>query len=630
MLYGVVWCGIMVVEVCIFMKLWYDRKSKDPTYFVQMGIRNGKKVTTRNIERIGKHSALLKISDDPLQYAKDYVKRYNENLKSEKVELSLSVDLKEKLKNNGEEVSKSLEKNVGYLYIKNIYDQLGMKEFFDKLCQGRKISFDMNIINMILTCARIIDPGSKLYTSNHLHRYYGDHDFDYQHIHRFMEEFYDHYDEYIKTLFENSSAIHQRDNSVCYFDCTNFYFEKEEEDEDVYDEVTGELIKGLLKYGISKENRSSPIVQMGLFMDGDGIPLSMCINSGSDNESLCAVPAEEKLLEMFQNKSIVYCSDAGLGYANTRLYNSCSGRKFIVTQSVKKLSAIHRQALFNDFDWKYLSSDEDASLEFMKSFDRKDQDNLKYYNDFIYKVIDCDKQVDTGLEEIRLLKNGRSRKVKAKGTLKQRVIITYSRKMAEYQKNVRNRQIEKAKDYLKYRDPEDLRKNQNDFRRFIKKKSGSRSEYEIDLKRIEEEGKYDGYYGLATNIFDESVKDIIEVSSRRYKIEDLFRVMKTYFDGRPVHHRKEVKIKIHFLICFTALLIQRLIEVKLDEKGKHFSTGKIIENLRNMNVLSVEDVYYQAAYTGSDCLNALEEVFHLELDRKYYLPKQLNKLARNR
>ena len=610
------------------MKLWYDRKSKDPTYFLQMGIRNGKKVTTKNIERIGKHSQLLNICDDPLQYAKDYVRKYNENLKTEKIDINLSVSLNEKLKNNGDDVSKSAFRNIGYFYIKNIYDQLGMKQFFDDLTKGRKITFDMNAINLILCASRIIDPGSKLYTANHLERFYGDHQISYQHIHRFMEELYDHYDEYIETVFENSGNIHQRDTSVCYFDCTNFYFEKEEEDEDVYDEVTGELIKGLLKYGVSKEHRPNPIVQMGLFMDSDGIPLSMCINSGSDNESLCAVPAEEKLLKMFKNKSIIYCSDAGLGYANTRLYNNCSGRKFIVTQSIKKLSDVYKEAVFNDYDWKYLSDDSKGSLEFMKSFDKKNEDNLRYYNDFLYKEIEVDKEVDTGLEEIKALKNGKSKKVKVKGTLKQKIIITYSRKMAEYQKNIRNRQIERAKDFLKYSDPDEIKRNPNDFRRFIKKVSGSKGSYELDLSKIQEEGKFDGYYALATNIFNEKAKDIIEVSSRRYKIEDCFRVMKTYFDGRPVHHRKEIKIKVHFLFCFTALLIQRLIEVKLDKTGKHFTTAQIIENLQNMNVLSIEDAYYQAAYTGSECLTALEEVFDLNLDRKYYLSKDLNKLSK--
>ena len=610
------------------MKLWYDRKSKDPMYFVQMGIRNGKKVTTKNIERIGKHSELLKISDNPLEYAKEYVRKYNENLKNERIDISLSVNLNEKLKNNGDEYSISTFKNIGYLYLKNIYDHLGLSEFFNEISNDRKLSFNMNAINLILSISRIIDPGSKLYTYNHIHKYYGEYDFTYQHIHRFMKELYDHYDEYIETLFENSNKVISRDTSVCYFDCTNFYFEKEDEDEDIYDEVTGELIKGLLKYGVSKEHRPNPIVQMGLFMDGDGIPLSMCINSGSDNESLCAIPAEEKLIKMFKNKSIIYCSDAGLGYANTRLYNNCSGRKFIVTQSIKKLSDTYKEAIFNDYDWKYLSNDKKGSLEFMKSFDKNSNDNLKYYNDFIYKEFEVDKQVDTGLEEIKILKNNKSKKVKVKGTLKQRVIVTYSRKMAEYQKNIRDRQVERANNLLKYSNPDEIKRNQNDYRRFIKKTNGSKNNYELDLLKIEEEGKYDGYYCLATNIFDEKVKNIIEVSSRRYKIEDCFRVMKSYFDGRPVYHRKDIKIKVHFLFCFTALLIQRLIEVKLDKANHHFSTGKIIENLQNMNILNVEDAYYQSAYTGSDCLSALEEVFNLNLDKKYYLPKDLNKLSK--
>lgn len=181
-------------------------------------------------------------------------------------------------------------------------------------------------------------------------------------------------------ILEASNNIIKRNTSVCYFDCTNFYFEKEEEDEDTIDDVTGEVIKGLLKYGVSKEHRPNPIVQMGLFKDGDGIPLSMCINPGSDNESLCAVPAETKMLKMFEDKDIIYCSDAGLGYANTRIFiNDMGGRKFVETQSVKKLSEVVKLAVFNDYDYRFSGDRKKCSVEFMKSFDRTSTENRKYY-----------------------------------------------------------------------------------------------------------------------------------------------------------------------------------------------------------------------------------------------------------
>lgn len=609
------------------MKLNYDRKSKDPTYFIQVGIRNGKKVTTKNVERIGKHSELLKITDDPLEYAKQRVKEYNENIKNSKVEYNITVNFDDKVINQGNTVSKSTCKNTGYFYLKELYSSLGISDFFDKVCSGRKIAFNPNMINMVLTFSRILDPGSKMHTLKNLTGFYGDFDFSHQDILRFMDILEENYDEYISHLFESSNKVIKRNTSVCYFDCTNFYFEKESEDEDVYDEITGELIKGLLKYGVSKEHRPNPIVQMGLFMDGDGIPLSMCINPGSDNESLCAVPAEKKMLKMFENQDIIYCSDAGLGYNDTRLFNDFGGRKFVVTQSIKKLNNILKQAVFNDYDYRFSQDGKPASLETMKTFDRTLQENRKYYDGYIYKSIPVDKLVDLGLFEVKQYKNEKTKKVKSKGNLKQRIIVTYSRKMAEYQKTVRNRQIERAKKILANMDPDNFKKGPNDVTRFIKSDKEKKNYY-LDEARIEEEAKYDGFYAVATNIFDMKETEVLDIQSRRYKIEDCFRVLKTNFSSRPVYHRKENRIKAHFLICYTALLIYRLLEVKLDRNKTHFTTEQIIETLQNMNVVNCSDMYYQACYTGSDVLDSLEQLFDLKLNRKYYQPKTLNKFKK--
>lgn len=615
------------VQGAFLMKLNYDRKSKDPTYFIQVGIRNGKKVTTKNVERIGKHSELLKITDNPLEYARQKVKEYNDNLKNSRVEYNITIHFDDKVINRGNIVSRSTCRNIGYLYLKEIYSSLKLSGFFEKVCSDRRIAFHPDMINMVLAFSRILDPGSKLHTLKNLSHFYGDFDFSHQDILRFMDILEENYDEYLSHLFESSNKVIKRNTSVCYFDCTNFYFEKETEDEDVYDEITGELIKGLLKYGVSKEHRPNPIVQMGLFMDADGIPLSMCINPGSDNESLCAVPAEKKMLKMFENKDIIYCADAGLGYNDARVFNDFGGRKFVVTQSVKKLSDVLKQAVFNDFDYRFSQDGRPMSLEAMKSFDRTLMENRKYYDGYIYKSIMVDKPVDLGLFEIRQSKNGKTRKVKSKGTLKQRIIVTYSRKMAEYQKTVRNRQIERAKKILTAMDPENFKKGPHDVTRFIKSDKEKKN-YSLDEARIEEEAKYDGFYAVATNIFDMKETEVLDIQSRRYQIEDCFRILKTNFSSRPVYHHKENRIKAHFLICYTALLIYRLLEVKLDRNKTHFTTGQIIETLQNMNVVNCSDMYYQSCYTGSDVLDSLEQLFDLKLNRKYYLPKTLNKLKK--
>ena len=613
------------------MKLNYDKKSKDPTYFIQMGIRNGKKTTTKNVARIGKHSELLKITDDPLTYAKEQVKKYNEEYnEKKKVSLDLKIDFAQKLKASNDIESKSTNSNIGYFFLQQIYHDLKIKSFFDKITADTKIKFDPNLVNRFLTVARIISPDSKLGTSQNLNYFYEKPEFDYVHILRTMDILADHYDEYITHLFEKSCDVIKRDTSVCFYDCSNYYFEIEDNDEDYVDEVTGEIIKGLRKYGISKEHRPNPIVEMGLFMDRDGIPLSMCITSGSDNEQTTAIPLEKKLTEMFRGKKFIYCADAGLGSLNIRNFNSMGGRAFIVTQSIKKLSDAMKKAVFSDIDYQLLSDNSSITLKQMKSFDKTDEKNLRLYNDKAYKIIQADKAFDCGLYEEKICKNGVVRKVKSKTIIPQKIIITFSRKMMEYQRYIRNRQIERAKKILKNLDPDTYKKGPNDVTRFIKRKSKTTSGeevtelYEIDQSVIEEEEKYDGFYAIATNL-DDPAKDIIEISSNRYKIEDCFRVLKTNLSARPVFHQKRERIISHFLICYTALLIYRILEKKLNTTNTHFTTENIIETLRNMNVANIEDMCYMSTYTCSQVVTELNAVINLGLDKKYYQPKYLNK-----
>ena len=613
------------------MKLNYDRKSKDPTYFIQLGVRNGKKTTTKNVARIGKHSELLKITDDPLSYAKEQVKKYNEEYKKEnKVSLDIKVDFAEKIKAAGKLTSQSTLLNIGYFFLQQIYHDLDVASFFKKATADTKTGFDPNLVNRFMTYGRILDPDSKRGTHQNLGRYYEQPDFEYVHILRTMDIIQENYDEYISHLFEKSCSIVKRDTSVCFYDCTNYYFEVETDDDDYVDEVTGEILKGLRKYGPSKEHRPNPIVEMGLFMDSDGIPLSMCITSGSDNEQTTAVPLEEKLTKMFHGKKFIYCADAGLGSLNIRNFNSMGGRAFVVTQSVRKLSKQMQEAVFNDYDYRLLSTDQTVTLKHMKDFDRFKEENKGLYNDHAYKIISADKAFDVGLYEEKVCKNGKVRKVKSKATLHQKIIVSFSRKMMEYQRHIRNRQIERAKQLLKNLDPETYKKGPHDVTRFIKRTSTAKSgekvtdRYEINQSVIDEEEKYDGFYAVATNL-DDSAKDIFDISKNRYKIEDCFRVMKTNLSARPVYHHKRDRIIAHFMICYTALLIYRILEKKLNLHGTHFTVNNVIETLKNMDVANIEDMCYMSAYTSSEVCTALNAIIDLGLDKKYYQPKELNK-----
>ena len=609
------------------MKLYYDKRLKDPTYYIQQGFRNGKKTTTKNIKRLGKHSELLLITDNPLEYAKNEVKKMNEEYRSGRSEFIVTMDFNERIPSTDSPCSNSTSLNIGYLYLKDIYAKLNLSDFFKSVSSDRKITYDCNKICQFLTYARILDPASKYGTYDKLDTYYEKPQVEYQHMIRFLDILDRNSDKYLKHLFDNSENIVKRDTSVMYYDCTNYFFETEKPDEEIVDEVTGEIILGLRQFGISKENKTSPIVEMGLIMDSRGIPISMCIHPGNTNEQLTAVPLEKEVIKMTGNKKFIYCADAGLGSYNIRKFNDMGGRAYIVTQSVKKLGQEIKDIVFNDSNYRLLSNDDAITLKEMRTFDKKDANNLSLYNDFAYKVIPANTPMDTGLYEEKVYKNGRTKKVKAKGTLHQYIIVTFSRKMMEYQRTIRERQLERAKKLLRLKDPEKIKKGPNDIRRFLKNTSSDTANYVLDMDKIHEEEKYDGFYAVATNL-DDSAKDILAVAQNRYKIEDCFRIMKTNFDARPVFLRKPERIRAHFLICYTALLIYRLMECKLDDNLTHVTTSNLIKTLRNMNVVNMDDMYYKSIYSGSQALDALERCFELQLNRKYYRPSDLNKIVK--
>ena len=609
------------------MKLYYDKRLKDPTYYIQQGFRNGKKTTTKNIKRLGKHSELLLITDDPLEYAKNEVKKMNEEYRSGRSEFIVTMDFNERIPSTDSPCSNSTSLNIGYLYLKDIYAKLNLSDFFKSVSSDRKITYDCNKICQFLTYARILDPASKYGTYDKLDTYYEKPQVEYQHMIRFLDILDRNSDKYLKHLFDNSENIVKRDTSVMYYDCTNYFFETEKPDEEIVDEVTGEIILGLRQFGISKENKTSPIVEMGLIMDSRGIPISMCIHPGNTNEQLTAVPLEKEVIRMTGNKKFIYCADAGLGSYNIRKFNDMGGRAYIVTQSVKKLGQEIKDIVFNDSNYRLLSNDDAITLKEMRTFDKKDANNLSLYNDFAYKVIPANTAMDTGLYEEKVYKNGRTKKVKTKGTLHQYIIVTFSRKMMEYQRTIRERQLERAKKLLRLKDPEKIKKGPNDIRRFLKNTSSDTANYVLDMDKIHEEEKYDGFYAVATNL-DDSAKDILAVAQNRYKIEDCFRIMKTNFDARPVFLRKPERIRAHFLICYTALLIYRLMECKLDDNLTHVTTSNLIKTLRNMNVVNMDDMYYKSIYSGSQALDALVRCFELQLNRKYYRPSDLNKIVK--
>ena len=504
------------------MKLSYNRNSKNPIYYISQSIRNGKKTTSFNVCKIGKHSELLAQGiENPLEYAKNQVKKYNNSLLEEKVSYSIDINFEEKVSPSVENTSKSLSSNIGYFYLQHFYSKLKIKNLLNDISKDRKFNFNLNDITRFLVFDRILYPKSKLATVNNLNFYYEKPEFSHQNVLRAMDVLSDNYDLFLNHLFTESNNIVKRDTSVCYYDCTNYYFEIESPDEQYFDDVTGEYLYGLRQYGPSKEHRPNPIVEMGLFMDKDGIPITMGLFPGNMNEQKTVANLETKMIKSLNNKKLIYCGDAGLGSASIRTFNDMGGRAFIVTQSIKKLSESLQNELLKDEGFKLLSSDDETTISKLKEFDKTDPKNIHLYNDKAYKSVFVDSNIDLGLIEEKKLKNGKTKLVKSKANLKQRIIITYSRKMAEYQKIIRNKQIERAK-ILISKGVDDIRKGPNDIARFIKNANEKKNTYVLDQDRIEQEEKFDGFYAIATNLLNDSAKEIFKINDQRYKIEDCF------------------------------------------------------------------------------------------------------------
>lgn len=393
-------------------------------------------------------------------------------------------------------------------------------------------------------------------------------------------------------LYKNSLNYHKRNNRILYYDCTNFYFEIEEED-------------GIKKYGDSKENRPNPIVQMGLFMDGDGIPLSFDITAGNTNEQQTLKPLEEKIIKDFEMSKLVVCTDAGLSSNDNRKLNNTNDRKFITTQSIKKLKKFLKDwSLDLSSGWKIVGhNDKTYNISNL----RKDEKLIEKYSDTIFYKERWIKEND----------------------LEQRLIITYSVKYQEYQKNIREKQILRAQKIIDSNPGKISKPKENDPKRFITIISttedgvvAEEQHYSINYEKIEEEAKFDGLYGVCTNLEDD-VEEIVKVNKRRWEIEESFRIMKSDFKSRPVYLSRDDKIKAHFITCFLALIVYRYLEKILDEK---FTTTQIIETLKSMNVIEEKGEGYIPTYTRTDLTDALHEKFNFRTDYEITSYKNMKKI----
>lgn len=565
------------------MRLRITKSKNLNLYYVIKTVYVKGKEKTITVEKLGNDAEILKKSngEDPVIWAKKYVAELNQKEKEDNLDLILKKSTSKLIPKD-----QQLSFNAGYLFLEKLYYSLGINNICKLISQKYKFEYDLDNILSRLIYGRIIFPASKLATNELSKKFLEQPNFELHHIYRALEVIAKETDFIQSEVYKNSLTLSNRNTSILYYDCTNYFFEIEQE-------------SGLRQYGPSKEHRPNPIVQMGLFMDGDGIPLAFSITSGNINEQTTLTPIEEKILEDFKLSKFIVCTDAGLASNTNRKFNDKADRAFITTQSIKKLKKYLMDWALETTAWKLSGS--------KKTYDISKLENEDMYKDKIF------------YKERWINENG----------LEQKLIVTYSIKYRDYQRKIRNSQIERAQKSINGKSLKLDKFNQNDYKRFVKKisvtKDGEIAEdkvYAIDNEQIAKEAKFDGFYGVCTNL-ESSPEEIIKVNQRRWEIEESFRIMKSDFKARPVYLSRDDRIIAHFTTCFLSLVLHRFLEKNLEEK---FTSSEIIDTLRDMNLMEVIGNGYVPTYTRTDLTDALHENFGFRTDYEIVSINKMKKI----
>lgn len=566
------------------MKLTISKSKNATLYYVQKSYRTDSgKSSTRTVERLGTIEEVKARfgEENTMDAVKAYIKELTLADKGQRRDVVVKLSQNKMIKQNEQN-----SYNGGYLFLQKVYYELGLDKICNTIEKRHKNEYGLNSILSMLLYTRILYPGSKLSSLEDAKNFIEQPKVDIHQVYRALSLLSKESDGIQAAVYKNSLKLGARHDKVIYYDCTNYYFESEEEN-------------GLRQYGRSKENRPNPIVQMGLFTDMDGIPLAFCINPGNTAETTTLKPLEDKLKEDFGLSKVVVCTDGGLASYENRKNDHVGERAFITVQSLKKLEKSLQDWSMETTGWKiaeFKDTNEtqkaDMDKQHDKEYDLSKLDPKEYANMLFYKE--------------RWIKVG-----KKNGQLEQRLIVTFSFKYKEYLQHIREKQIARAQSIIERGVVEKCGKGQNDPKRFIKRDSctvdGELAEYtsySLNQEMIDQEARFDGFYGICTDLEDQAT-DIIKTNGGRWIIEDCFRITKTEFEARPVYLQRDDRIKAHFLTCFLALILYKYLAKKINRAGYHFSANNIILTLKDMNFVSVAGEGYIPTYTRTDLTNNL-------------------------
>ena len=586
------------------MKLTVSKSKNSASFYVQKSIRKPDgSVTTITIEKLGNLDEVKTRAQgmDPYKWAQEYVNELNRREYEDQKAIIIPFSPSKLLKENEQRLY-----NCGYLFLQSVYYSLGLKEICASITDKYDFQYDLNDILSRLVFTRILYPGSKLSSNKQASLFLEQPSFELHDIYRALSVLAAENDLIQSRLYKNSHTVVERRKDILYYDCTNFFFEIEEADD-------------LRKYGRSRQHQPLPVVGMGMFMDHDGIPLAFDIYPGNKNEQPTLKPLEKKVIKDYGLEEIIVCTDAGLSSKGNRKYNDLSIggkqiRGYITTQSVKQLPDYLQEFALGTDGWK-LPGDDQTEYDLNDLDEDIDLDRIFYKERWIKEDL-----------------SGRKLREGAK-PLEQRLIVSFSLKYRNYQRKIRQGQIDRANELIKSGRYKQRPKNQNDPHRFIGKhpmtedgEACTKEDVFLDENLIREEEKYDGFYAVCTNLENKSVSEIVRINKKRWEIEECFRIMKTEFRARPVYLRKEDRIKAHFLTCYIALMVYRILEKKLEEK---YTCTDIIETLRTMMMFRPgEKLGCIPAYTRTDLTDALHETFGFRTDYEIITDVNMKKVIR--
>ena len=569
------------------MRVTTTKSKKSESFYITKSFKNSNgKSSSVVVRKLGTLNELLKehgpTRDDVMHWAKEEARietqKYKKEREAKSVQITFHADRQL-------DYDKQSFYRGGYLFLQSIYYGLQLNKTCRKLRDKHKFKYDINAILSDLVYARVLEPASKRSSYKTALEFLEKPTYELHDIYRALDVLGNECDFIQSEVYKNSHFIGSRNDKILYYDCTNYYFEIEQEDGDK-------------KYGKCKEHRPNPIIQMGMFMDGDGIPLAFSLFPGNMNEQKSLKPLEQKILQDFGCQKFIYCSDAGLASENIRTYNHMGERAFIVTQSIKKLPAEDKAWALDKTGFRRVSDDKLVDITKLP-----DDDTGLYYKDEPYTP----------------------------KKLHQRLIITYSPKYARYQKTIRDAQVDRAEKMIASGNTKKQRKNPNDPARFIgtvaATENGEAAKIHsfLDENKIATEEQYDGLYAVCTDLLDDDVNDILKVSEGRWQIEECFRIMKTDFSARPVYLQNENRIKAHFLTCFLALLIYRILEKKLDYK---YTCEDILDTLKEMNFANLQEQGFIPLYKRLKITDDLHETCGFRTDYQFITKSQMKTIQK--